>query len=580
MGHRQTVNNTPLPITLRWRRAVAYAAVLAVGLVLAGRVVYLQVTDQDFLRDQGDARHLRVVTMPAHRGVITDRNGEPLAVSAPVDSVWANPEVVLAANADLSQLAKVLDMSGTQLRRMLGARAQREFVYLRRHVDPEVADKVRALDVPGVSLRREYRRFYPAGEVTAHVLGFTDIDDHGIEGLELVYDEWLSGAQGSKRVIRDRLGRIVEDVESISIPQPGRDLKLSIDRRLQYLAYRELKAAVLLHRARSGSMVVVDVHSGEVLALVNQPSFNPNDRSNLRPTLSRNRALTDLFEPGSTVKPFVVGNALVEGVFRPGSMIDTRPGRLRVSRQLTVSDVRNYGVIDVATVIKKSSNVGVTKIAMATSPEGLWDLFRRVGFGSYPGTGFPGESAGTLPHFSQWGPVERATLAYGYGLAVTPVQLVDAYAAIAAGGLKYPISLLKTTEPPQAEQVLDARVAGDLLLMLEGVTQQDGTARQAHIPGYRVAGKTGTVKKLGENGYTEDRYLSVFAGIVPASKPRLAAVVMINEPGRDQYYGGLVAAPVFADVMSGALRLLDIPPDDPQTLHTNLALGRRGGDGA
>jgi cell division protein FtsI (penicillin-binding protein 3) len=512
--------------------------------------------------------------------MLLDRNGEPLAVSTPVDSVWAHPGLVVESGESLKPLAKALETDLRGLRQLIKRKAGREFVYLRRHLEPDMAERLKQLAFPGVYLRREYRRYYPAGEVTAHLVGFTDIDDRGIEGMELVYDEWMAGSPGSKRVIKDRLGRTVEDVESISIPAPGKSLTLSIDRRLQYLAYRELKAAVIKHRARSGSMVLLDVTTGEVLALVNQPSFNPNDRGSMRPARSRNRAVTDLIEPGSTIKPLVVANALSEGVYQPQSIIDTRPGYLRVSRQLTVRDFRNYGVIDVATVLKKSSNVGVTKIAMASSPEKLWDLFTRLGFGTYPGTGFPGESSGTLTHFRRWGPVERATIAYGYGLAVTPLQLAEAYATIAGYGIRRPSTLLKRDKAVTQDRVMSERVASDVIRMMEGVTAADGTAHRARIPGYRVAGKTGTSRKLGDTGYDDDRYLSIFAGMVPATKPRFAAVVVINEPTGDDYYGGVVAAPVFSNVLAGALRMMDVPPDDPESLRSAVVMQEVRDDGA
>lgn len=535
-----------------------FAAVLS---VLVWRALDLQVLHRDFLQGQADARHLRVVSIPAIRGTITDRNGEPLAMSTPIDSVWANPQELISAREYLPRLAKVLELDRRVLERLVEERADREFVYLKRHVSPEQAAQAMALQAPGVALQREYKRFYPAGEVVAHVVGFTNVDDVGQEGLELAFDDWLQGKPGAKRVLKDGKGRIIQDVESIREPRPGRDLALSIDRRVQYLAYRELKSAVLENRARGGSAVILDVQTGEVLAMVSQPSYNPNNRKDLNGSQYRNRAVTDVFEPGSAVKPFAVAIGLESGRYRPDTLIETTPGQYRLGR-FTIKDIRNYGLIDVATVISKSSNVGSAKIALSLPAERLWDIYRRIGFGAGTGSGFPGEAAGLLRHYRQWREIDHATLSFGYGLSVTPLQLARAYAVLAGDGSRRPVSFLQLEEPPAGEPVVAPAIVAQLRSMLEAAVATGGTAAQAQVAGYRVAGKTGTVRKSGVGGYEENKYRSVFVGMVPASRPRLVMAIMIDEPRGEEYYGGLVAAPVFSKVMSGALRLLNIPPDD------------------
>lgn len=544
------------------RLLVLGALLVGMGALLVWRAVDLHVFNKDFLQEQGDARSLRVVGIPAHRGMILDRSGEPLAISTPVESVWAHPGELLEARAEWKALAAALELTPRALERILTARADRAFVYLRRHVTPETARKVLALNIPGVATQREYRRYYPVGEVAAHVIGFTNIDDVGQEGLELAYNEWLRGTPGGKRVIKDRLGRVVENLGSISEPHPGKDLVLSLDQRIQYLAYRELKSAVRRHRALSGSAVVLDARTGEVLAMVNQPAFNPNNRSGLQAGAQRNRAVTDLFEPGSSVKPFTVAAALESGGYGANTAIDTGPGYLRVAGG-TVRDIRNYGRIDLTTVITKSSNVGASKIAMALDPSELWGVFDQVGLGRSTLSGFPGEKSGLLNHFSRWQPIDRATFAFGYGLSVTALQLAQAYAVLAADGVQRPISFVRLDDAqvPAGRRVLRADTARAVRTMMETVVHADGTGPRARVPGYRVAGKTGTVKKVGPNGYSEDRYQAIFAGMVPARNPRLVMVVTIDEPRGEAYYGGQVAAPVFAEVMAGALRLLDIAPD-------------------
>ncbi|ADJ27191.1 peptidoglycan D,D-transpeptidase FtsI family protein [Nitrosococcus watsonii] len=534
---------------------------------LAWRLVELQVLDCDFLRGEGEARHLRVVEMPAHRGIITDRHGEPLAVSTPVASIWFNPRLLGEAREQWRALAEAAGVSMAHLEKRMKEGGRREFVYLNRWVEPDVAQRVQALEVPGVNLQSEYRRYYPTGPVAAHVVGFTNIDDRGQEGLELALDETLRGIPGKKRVIQDSRGRVVEDVENLRVPRPGQDLRLSIDLRLQYLAYRELKTAVQDHNARAGSLVILDVGTGEVLAMVNQPSYNPNDRAQLKSHLYRNRAVTDLFEPGSTIKPFTIGVALESGKYYPHTPIDTAPGYFRVGRY-TIRDSRDYGRIDVSTVIKKSSNVGASKIALSLDPMRLWQGFYQAGLGTSTASGFPGEAEGHLPR-SRTFPfreIEQATLAFGYGLSVTPLQLARAYAALGAGGELKPVSFLYREQAVREHQVWSEGIAPTVLSMLEEVVSDGGTGERAYVPSYRVAGKTGTVKKATRGGYAKERYLAVFAGLIPASHPRLAAVVLIDEP-QGKYYGGQVAAPVFSKVMIGAMRLLNIAPDNLPPLH-------------
>ncbi len=544
----------------RWRYLLVLTVFVCLAVSTVWRAIDLQFVHTDFLQNQGDARHLRTMTIPAHRGMLTDRTGEPLAISTPVDSVWAHPGNLLEAVERVPELAEVLGLDGRALVQRLEARQGREFVYLRRHVTPEMARTALNLGLPGVAVQREYRRFYPAGEVAGHLLGFTDIDDVGLEGLELAYESWLRGRPGSKRVLRDRFGRVIGDVEQIREPRPGRDLALSVDRRLQYVAYRELKRAVTANGARGGSLVMLDSATGEVLAMVNQPTFNPNNRSQLAGGAHRNRAVTDYYEPGSTIKPFTVAAALESGEFTPGSMLDTQPGVMRVAGH-TVRDIRDYGRIDVTTMITKSSNVGAAKLALALPEDAVWGMLARLGFGRALGTGFPGESAGVLAAQAPRSQVDRATLAFGYGVASTPLQLAQAYAAIAADGVLRPISFVRLDEAPDGDAVMAAKTARELRRMLEMAVQDGGTGTGARVASYRVAGKTGTVRKSVGGRYSDDHYVAWFAGMAPASDPRLVMVVMLDEPAGEAFYGGQVAAPVFGEVMSAALRLLNLPPD-------------------
>lgn len=545
----------------RWRTTLVILAFICGGLVLEGRIFYLQFHQREFLSAQGDDRSLRTVQISAHRGTITDRHGEPLAVSTPVDSIWANPVDLAPALHRLPELAQVLQVDEDWLVRRVTSNLEREFVYLRRHLPPDHAARVLQLGVPGVATLREYRRYYPAGEVVGHLLGFTNIDDVGQEGLEFEFDYWLRGEHGAKRVLRDRLGRIVEDVELIKPSRPGRTLRASLDLRLQYLAYRELKQAVADHDAISGSAVVLDPATGEVLAMVNQPSYNPNNRTQYDPSRYRNRAITDIFEPGSSVKPFVVAAALESGRYQPSSVIDTSPGTLWVDGREITKDNNNLGAIDLTTILARSSNVGAAKLALQLDQEHLWSTLSRLGLGRVTESGFPGESAGVLQDVHYWNPVGQATLSYGYGISVTALQLAQAYAVIAAGGVRRPVSLLAVDDTEQGEQVLSRHTAETLQGMLETVVRQ-GTGRRAAVANFRVAGKTGTAWKSGEGGYFENRYLAVFGGFAPASAPRLVTVVVLDEPRRSAYYGGEVAAPIFSRIVAGGLRLLSVPPDD------------------
>ncbi len=555
----------------RWFLLSLYTACMA-GLLF--RVVDLQVLNKEFLQNHGDARALRVVKIPAHRGMITDRNGESLAISTPVNSIWAVPRKVIAGGSKLDKLAGYLQMDEEELTSLLNDRIGRQFVYLKRQVAPALAEQVMSLDIPGISLQREYRRYYPAGEVTSHVLGFTNIDDSGQEGMELAYDSWLKGSPGSKRVLKDRLGRIIENIESITTPDPGNQLVLAIDRRVQYLAYRELKNAVIHHKARAGTLVMLDVKTGEIIAMVGQPSYNPNNRTGLKSGNYRNRSLTDVFEPGSTLKPFTIATALESGLYDLKTTIDTRPGFFKVGDH-TIRDHRNYGVIDLATVMKKSSNVGASKIALSLEPLDFWSTLSKVGFGQATGSGFPGEVSGYLNPYNNWSEIEQATLSYGYGISVTALQLAQAYMVFATDGMMLPVSFLKVTEPVNGTRIFSENVARQVRAILETVVQKGGTGHRASIEGYRVAGKTGTARKTTVGGYSKDRHLSLFAGMAPASNPRLVVVVMIDEPEEEKYYGGLVAAPVFSNVMAGALRLLDIPPDDLPVMNGQIiAAGR------
>lgn len=555
----------------RWQFLLSL--LLAGMLILVFRASYLQVLDRQFLQHQGDRRHVGVMPIPAHRGRILDRNGELLAISTPVKSVWVNPKEFNPTADQLRTIAGTLRLPLGDVRAHTVGQDDGTFAFLRRRTSPELADRVLALSVPGVYADREYQRYYPSGEVAAHVIGFTDVDDRGQEGIELAYDRSLKGMPGGRKIIRDGRRRIIEDLDEVREPLAGKDIRLTIDQRLQYLAYRELKAAVQKNRAKSGSLVLLDARNGDVLAMVNQPSFNPNSRQGLKGNLFRNRAITDLFEPGSTMKPFAVACGLELGLFRPESIINTNPGSMRVGTNV-VKDMHNYGVMNVTRVLQKSSNVGVSKIALSIPAAKFYAFYNNLGFGQSLDTGFPGEAAGRLPHHRGWNHFEQATLSFGYGLSTSVLQLGRAYLAFANDGKVPSVSLVAQSEEAKSYQVMSAKTAVAVRTMLEQVVTREGTALRAAVPGFRVAGKTGTVKKaMGRGGYASALHSAVFAGLAPASDPRLVMVVMIDEPSAGDYYGGTVAAPVFSSVMEGALRLLNITPDQPTSFPLLTAQG-------
>lgn len=554
------MNRAPVIQLPTWRRRVLLVAVLLGFAVLVGRSIYLQSTHKQFLQQKGDARYSRTLKLPAHRGMIMDRHGEPLAISTPVESIWASPPDVKINKEQLKALAKLLDLKPEGIDSKL-ANNPREFVYIKRRIPPELAAQVMRLGIPGIFMQREYRRYYPAGEVSAHIVGFTGVDEIGREGFELAAQDWLSGKTGSRRVIKDRQGRIVEDLEAVKVPQDGKDLVLAIDRKVQYLAFRELAKAVEQHQARAGAVIVLDAKTGEVLAMANVPSYNPNNPVNLAGR-ARNRAIVDIFEPGSTLKPFTAAAALEAGTFNADTMIQTSPGAFKIGPN-TIRDVHPQGLINVSQVIQKSSNVGSAKMALSLEPKYLWNVFNQVGFGRSTNVGFPGEAAGKLRDFKTWRPIEQATMSYGHGISMTLLQLARAYTVFANDGELRPVTLHKLKEPAVGEQVFSVQTARALREMMELAVLPGGTAPRAQVLGYRVAGKTGTAHKLGVGGYQRDKYVSSFVGMAPASDPRLIMAVMIDEPTAGQYYGGAVAAPVFSAVMAGALRMMAIPQDAP-----------------
>jgi cell division protein FtsI (penicillin-binding protein 3) len=550
------------------RRRALLGALSLCFVALGVSVFYRQVVETEYLRGEGDRRYLRLGEIPARRGMILDRNGEPLAVSTPVESVWADPRQLISRADAIPDLARILGLDEAALRERILGNPARAFVYLKRRVSLQESAAVRALietgDLQGVDFENEYRRFYPGVEVFGHVLGFTDIEDRGREGIERTYDDWLRAEPGARQVIQDGRGQVIAEMAQVRAPHHGKDLVLSLDRRLQFMAYRALKAAVKEHKAVGGTAVVLDVTTGEVLAMVNQPGYNPNDLSGEDSDRRRNRALTDTMEPGSTVKPLVVAAALERKLVTPKTTIHTSPGTLKVSNSL-VRDVHSYGTLDVTGVITKSSNVGAVKIAQMMDYAALWQTYDQLGFGHETGVEFPAETRGTLRHHSSWRPFEHATMAFGYGVSVTALQLAQAYAVVAADGVKHQVTLVKRDTLPEGTRVLSPATAKAVRAMMETVVSEQGTARRAAIQGYRVAGKTGTAKKAnGKRGYAGGRYQSVFAGMAPAGTPRMVMVVMVDEPRGSSYYGGIVAAPVFAKVMEGALRLFNVPPDDPE----------------
>ena len=555
---------TRMRYNVRSRVLLVGGAMALCSVALVGRAFHLQVVDNEFYRKQGDERILREIAIPTSRGMITDRNGEPLAVSTPVESVWGNPQELLANPERIPELAEALDVPVDYLTRKISQRGSKEFMYLKRRISPTAARRILAHGIPGVFSQREFRRFYPQGEALAHVLGFTNIDDRGQEGLELAFDDWLRGKPGAKRVIRDSRGRFVEDVELIRAAEAGHDLTLTIDRRIQYLAFRELRSTLLRTGASAGSAVVMDVDTGEILAMVNLPTYNPNAVDPRNADARRNRAVTDVVEPGSTMKPITVAAALAAGVVTPDTPVDVSPGYMSLGRY-TIRDFRNYGMQTVTGLITKSSNLGAVKLAEKLEDDYFHEFVRSFGYGQKPGSGFPGESSGVLPPPERWYGSTKATMSYGYGLSATPLQIATAYAALGNGGKRVTPTFVKG-ERHEVREVLSPQVADQVMQMMQTVTEEGGTATQAAILGYHVAGKTGTARKFNDTGGYSRRYVSFFAGVVPVENPRFSMVVVVDDPDASKgYYGGLVSAPVFKNVMDGALRLMDVPPDDIDT---------------
>ncbi|RDV29415.1 peptidoglycan glycosyltransferase FtsI [Alteromonas aestuariivivens] len=577
-GAKQNVK----PSLVHWRFVVVLVVVVMVFVVLAVRAAYIQVIAPDNLIEQGDSRTLRTRNMPSYRGLITDRNGVELAVSVPVRAIYADPKIIhqkdgLSLTRRWQALAEVLGQDADKLRSMV-TNPKRRFVYLQRQVSPAMAEYVEQLDIPGIYLRNESRRYYPTGEVAAQVIGITDVDDNGIEGMERLYNDWLTGTPGSRVIRRDAKGRQVEILETKDGEAAG-NLQLTIDQRIQALAYREIKEAMLYYKATSASALVVDVKSGDILAMVNAPSFNPNDRDDVSPHRMRNRVFTDAFEPGSSLKPLAVLAALEFGNVKVGDVIDTSPGRMRLGGSL-VKDERNYGPLTLEEIIQHSSNMGTSKLALGVPKNFLLDTYYNMGLMTDTGSNIPGESSGIFHERSRWSDFELATLSFGYGISVTTAQLARMYATIANGGVRRPLKIVQQPQSsgwqPQQEQVVSAKNANAVMTMMESVTQEDGTAKKAQVPGYRVAGKTGTSRKAIAGGYGEE-YVNIFAGIAPISDPRLVTVVLINEPGGDLYHAGDTAAPTFSKIMGGALQLLNIAPDDRQVTSTLWMKGAQNG---
>ncbi len=555
----------------QWRVLLVLFGLFLCVLVIAWKLSALHVLEKDFLQVEGDKRTIRNIPLVAHRGLITDRNGEPLAVSTPVQSIWVDPSELVHTPEVIGALATALELNPDVLTNSIANHASSKFLYVKRRLAPADAKKVLDLNLNNVGAQQEYQRFYPQGEVTSHVIGFSNIDDVGQEGLELTYNDWLSGAPGKRQIIQDRRGHIIEERQTIQPAEPGQNLSLSIDFQLQNLAYRSLKAEFITRRAKAASAVVLDVDTGEVLAMVNQPSYNPHNKADMTDfSVLRNRAVTDVFEPGSTVKPFTIVAALESALFEPDTVIETSPGWMMVGPN-EVRDIFNYGTLNLSSVITKSSNIGTSKIAFEIGAEPIRDVLQRVGFGEVPGTSFPGERGGVLPNPRRWSRIETATLSYGYGLSASALQLASAYSIIADGGIRKPVSLLRLSEDELAQlprpQVISPTIAAEVKAMLETVvdSSRGGSAIEANIPFYEVAGKTGTAHVVGDYGYEDNLHNSFFVGLVPASAPKIVVVVVINEPRGDEHYGGQVAAPVFSQIAAGAMRILNISPDEIPT---------------
>ncbi|HET9580476.1 MAG TPA: penicillin-binding protein 2 [Usitatibacter sp.] len=559
-----------------WRSRFVLLVAIGGFVVLLGRAFFLQALDTGFLQAKGEARYTRVIDLPASRGPVKDRNGQLLAISTAVESIWAIPDELDDVDAThLRKLAQALGVDVRDIRQKI-ANKDRQFVFLKRQISPEQAARVMALRVPGVFQQREFRRFYPAGEVMAHVVGFTGIEDNGQEGIELAAQQRLAGLPGSRKVIKDRKGRIIEDVDAMRPPRDGQEVTLALDQRLQFLAHRELRKAVEAYRAKAGSLAILDARSGEILALVNQPDYNPNNRADVTGRQTRNRSVTDLFEPGSTMKPFTIAAALDDGIVKPDTPIQTAPGRLTIGRA-TISDAHPHGLLTVAQVIQKSSNVGTAKIMLQMRPQRMGTLFEALGFGSAPQTGFPGEAKGLLRPWARWRPIEQATMSYGHGIAVSLLQVARAYTVFTNEGTLLPLSLLRQDGHPVGRRIYTKRTVDEVNRMMEMAVGRDGTAPLAQVPGYRVAGKTGTAYKADRGGYDMHRYVASFVGFAPVSDPRFIVAVMLDEPSGAKHYGGDVGAPVFSSVMGSALRLMNVPPDAPQTLNVQAPTSRSAG---
>ncbi len=546
-----------------FRYPIALFVLLLAGLLLAGRMIQLHISDRDFLQEQGDARSVRIDSIPGYRGMITDRNGEPLAVSTPVTTVWANPKHFSADEKQLEELAVRLSVPYASLKAKLERAKGKGFIYLKRHMIPAEAEKVFDLNIRGIYAQHEYKRYYPAHEMAAHLVGFNNIDDSGQEGIELAFDKTLTGIPGQKKVLKDRRGLVFRDLQVIEPPQPGKDLKLTIDLKLQFMAYRELKAAVDQHNAKTGAVVMLDAKTGEVLAMVNQPSFNPNDRSKLNVAATKNRALIDLFEPGSTIKPLTVAAAIASGKYKADDIINTSPGYMRLGSQ-TIRDFRNYGMLSMTGLITKSSNVGVGRIALSMAEDTVANFLLQLGLGQSTGTGFPSEGVGTLVIPRAREKARIATMAYGYGIAVTSLQLAQAYQVLANNGLKKHVRILKDVDGLPDEQVMPESTAQAVLEMMETVTQPGGTGTRAAVSGYRVAGKTGTVHKISSSGGYDYEYMAIFAGVAPVSDPRIVTIIWVDSPSGQEYHGGEVAAPIYRRITGNALRYLNVTPDNIQ----------------
>jgi cell division protein FtsI (penicillin-binding protein 3) len=554
---------------IAWRFYLLLSLILLIVLALVLRAVDLTVLKKHFLQMQGDARVLRTITTPAFRGMMTDRNGYPLAISTSVYSVWMNPSEFLKDSKSIKALSVALRLKPTTIDILLKHSQNRhqQFVYLKRDVPPDIANKIKLLAIPGIYLQQSFKRYYPEAEVAAHIVGFTNVDDRGQEGLELAYNQWLTGTPGKALVVKDRLGRSISKIRTIEEQKPGHDLALSINRRLQYIAYRELWAGIKDNLAESGTAIIADIKTGEILAMVNQPSFNPNKLTGREGGSLRNRAVTDTFEPGSTIKAFSIASALDSGKYTPNTIVDTYPGWFRVGHNI-VRDEHNNGQLTVTQVLQLSSNVGVTKIVLSLPPRQLWNLLHEVGFGEMTGVGFPGERSGELIRRVYWDPFALATLSFGYGMSVTALQLTQAYMIFANHGVKIPLSLLRVEKPPVGERVISGKLADQMLGLLEAVVsrktgkEERSTGQPAQIPGFRVAGKTGTAKIAGVHGYEKHRYVSSFVGIAPVSDPRFVVTVIVRDPQGKNYFGGLVSAPIFKRIMEATLHILNIPPDD------------------